>query len=375
MCLWNIKRREKKRDVRQDPKIKQGKKNFKSKVAQFSSQSKVAKKVVAATRLPRQDSGNCIQYLQEHLQGSRFRNLNERLYNQSTKSSFKMFRKDPSLYNVYHEGYEHQRGQWPQDPLLPIVSFVEILYRQYRHFLEGKHGTGAKVKPKSASFAVADLGCGTGRLAELLHMKVNKTSLTDESRNAENTSHENFGDEGKIGPPLHIENMVVHSFDYVALRPFIEIADCSNLPLKENSMHVVVFCLSLMGENFLDSLIEAYRVLKPRSPKSKAGRLLICEVTSRIQNPNEFIELLEAVGFVQVKNQVRLKGGEDMTETKSQGKSYFTYFAARKDFGILEKTQSDPYANPRDYLTQRRKDILEKFTPSSILLPLSAKPR
>ena len=40
-------------------------------------------------------------------------------------------------------------------------------------------------------------------------------------------------------------------------------ADISNLPLKNQSTDVAVFCLALMGVNYLDFLIEAGRVLKP----------------------------------------------------------------------------------------------------------------
>lgn len=41
------------------------------------------------------------------------------------------------------------------------------------------------------------------------------------------------------------------SFDLVALKPFIKVADIKNLPLAENEVDVAVFCLSLMGKNYL----------------------------------------------------------------------------------------------------------------------------
>jgi ribosomal RNA-processing protein 8 len=44
----------------------------------------------------------------------------------------------------------------------------------------------------------------------------------------------------------------MHSFDLVSLKPFIKVADITNLPLTDKSADVAVFCLSLMGKNYLD---------------------------------------------------------------------------------------------------------------------------
>lgn len=54
----------------------------------------------------------------------------------------------------------------------------------------------------------------------------------------------------------------VHSFDLVALNPRVQVCDMSKTPLTNESVDVVVFCLSLMGTNLQDYLIEANRVLK-----------------------------------------------------------------------------------------------------------------
>ena len=68
----------------------------------------------------------------------------------------------------------------------------------------------------------------------------------------------------------------VRSFDLVAKKPFIEVADIANLPVPESTADYCVFCLSLMGTNYLDFLIEANRVLKKGH-----SELLIAEVESR----------------------------------------------------------------------------------------------
>jgi ribosomal RNA-processing protein 8 len=45
-----------------------------------------------------------------------------------------------------------------------------------------------------------------------------------------------------------------------------------------------VFCLSLMGVNYIDFIIEAHKKLK------NGGLLMICEVTSRILDKNAFVK-------------------------------------------------------------------------------------
>lgn len=55
----------------------------------------------------------------------------------------------------------------------------------------------------------------------------------------------------------------VFSFDLVSPNPRVTACDMANVPLKDSSVHVVIFCLSLMGTNLADFLREAYRVLLP----------------------------------------------------------------------------------------------------------------
>lgn len=54
----------------------------------------------------------------------------------------------------------------------------------------------------------------------------------------------------------------VHSFDLVASNDTVTACDMSKVPLSNASVDVVVFCLSLMGTNLRDYLLEANRVLK-----------------------------------------------------------------------------------------------------------------
>lgn len=53
-----------------------------------------------------------------------------------------------------------------------------------------------------------------------------------------------------------------YSLDLVAKTDDIIACDMSNTPLETGSIDIVVFCLSLMGTNVKDFILEANRVLK-----------------------------------------------------------------------------------------------------------------
>lgn len=65
----------------------------------------------------------------------------------------------------------------------------------------------------------------------------------------------------------------------------------ANCPLPIASVDVAVYCLSLMGTNLREYLIEANRLLR------YGGILKIAEVESRFQNVDKFIEQLNKYGF------------------------------------------------------------------------------
>ena len=110
----------------------------------------------------------------------------------------------------YHGGFRAQVEKWPVNP----VSIMAQLLKSARP------GT-----------VVADFGCGEAELA----------------RTFANSQ------------------LVFHSFDLVARNEFITACDISKVPLADASVDVAIFCLSLMGTNFMDFLKEAKRVLRPRS--------------------------------------------------------------------------------------------------------------
>ena len=111
-----------------------------------------------------------------------------------------------------------------------------------------------------------DLGCGEGRLAEHFAKDLDKKEFRLLSS--------------------------VRSFDLMALKPHIEIKDIVETGLESNSCDVAVFCLSLMGTNYKEFIIEALHILRI------GGYLIISEITSRFSNINSFILVLKNFGAV-----------------------------------------------------------------------------
>lgn len=155
--------------------------------------------------------------LKARLSGAKFRWLNEQLYTQTGREAFCQFQKDPQLFQDYHEGFQEQVKQWPENPL-------DVIIRDIEQSMLSEEGQG--------SFVISDMGCGEGRLA--LYFK------------------ERFP-----------QRAVVHSFDLIATNAMVVACDMLRVPLAPNSMDVVVYCLSLMSTDWMKSLEEGLRILRP----------------------------------------------------------------------------------------------------------------
>uniref|UniRef100_A0A7E4UPV9 Ribosomal RNA-processing protein 8 n=1 Tax=Panagrellus redivivus TaxID=6233 RepID=A0A7E4UPV9_PANRE len=173
--------------------------------------------------------------LVDRLSASQFRYLNEKLYTMKSKEAVEMFADDASAFDAYHKGYRVQVEKWPINP-------VEHIIKQLRKF--------------PADAVVADLGCGEAKIAQKLSSRLK-----------------------------------IHSFDLVAANEHVVACDMSKLPLADESVDVVVFCLSLMGTNLADFFCEANRILKID------GVVKIAEVWSRFKNLKKFLNGLEQMGF------------------------------------------------------------------------------
>jgi ribosomal RNA-processing protein 8 len=171
------------------------------------------------------------------LQGSRFRYINEYLYTVKGEEAFKLFRQDPTLFKIYHNGFRSQMEKWPVNPVTLFIEQLKII---------------------SSPMVIADLGCGEAQVA---------ASVVDKHR--------------------------VYSFDLVALHEGIIDCDMTHVPLESCSVDIALFCLSLMGINFIDYLKEAHRILRHQ------GYLKIAEVSSRFtMGTGKFIHTMEhELGF------------------------------------------------------------------------------
>lgn len=155
--------------------------------------------------------------------------------------------------------------------------------------------------------------------------------------------------EGRLGLTL-ASSHTVHSFDLVSAHPHITAADIAHVPLDNESVDVVVFCLSLMGTNIGkfsclvlwsvltvcailgDFLQEANRILK------KGGVLKIVEVRSRFEKEAEgvkkFIRTVKKLGFNDTNHT------ENQASTSHSNKMFFELECVK----IADATTAVPYS-------------------------------
>ncbi|KAF2836068.1 hypothetical protein M501DRAFT_997299, partial [Patellaria atrata CBS 101060] len=202
--------------------------------------------------------------MRSKLAAARFRHLNEELYTKPSTESLALFSESPEMFDDYHTGFQQQVGVWPENPVDGYIK--DVLERgrvktlsQKARFKKEKKGQApapesngepsignARPLPRTqGTCTLADLGCGTAGLSTALQ------------------------------PHLSQFNSKIHSFDLAASSPLVTIADISNLPLPDGSVDIAIFCLALMGTNWIDFVEEAWRVLRWK------GELWVAEIKSR----------------------------------------------------------------------------------------------
>lgn len=99
--------------------------------------------------------------------------------------------------------------------------------------------------------------------------------------------------EGLLETELTKKNILkeITSYDLLSTKEHIKACDIRKLPHKNNSIDITVFCLSLMGTNYLEFLTEAVRVLKVK------GWMIISEVSSRVVSTKGFQDMLSQIGL------------------------------------------------------------------------------
>jgi len=182
--------------------IKKSSTNQKFKIAPSKSQPKEFDQVQPAVKKTNKKL-SITDEAKLRLESAHFRFLNEQLYTSRSSDAWNLFQEDPQSFYTYHKGFQNQVAKWPVNPLDLIIKEL-------------------KKEPKTSVFA--DFGCGEARLSA-------------------SVPHQ------------------VHSFDLVAANENVTACDMAEVPLENRSVNAVIFCLSLMGTNVNDFLIEANRVL------------------------------------------------------------------------------------------------------------------
>ncbi|KAL2061833.1 hypothetical protein VTL71DRAFT_7211 [Oculimacula yallundae] len=185
--------------------------------------------------------------MRQKLISARFRHLNQTLYTTPSAHSLSLFAENPEMFTEYHEGFRRQVEVWPENPvdiyLAQILSRGPIKGPSRGNPLDK---TKEQALPRTEGTCVlADLGCGDAALSTSLQPHLKKLKLK------------------------------IHSFDLQSPSPLVTKADIANLPLKDGSVDVAIFCLALMGTNWVDFIEEAYRILRWK------GELWIAEIKSR----------------------------------------------------------------------------------------------
>lgn len=226
------------------------------------------------------------------LSGSRFRWINEQLYTTNSASALTMIQKQPELFDEYHRGFASQVESWPENPVDLFIR--ELVYKGVSKMVNSPGGLpGVKDNRGQHKVVVADMGCGEAKLAIEVDAFMDSYNNPKEIKTLMKKFKKKFG--GGKDIPLKNKKLAidVHSFDLKRINDKITVADIKNVPLNDNSCSIAIFCLSLMGTNFLDFIKEADRILVA------GGELWITEIKSRLSDPKgeEFIKAIESLGF------------------------------------------------------------------------------
>ncbi|KAI1755217.1 methyltransferase-domain-containing protein [Xylaria castorea] len=208
--------------------------------------------------------------MREKLVSARFRHLNETLYTKPSDEAFQLFQDSPEMFQEYHEGFRRQVNVWPENPVDGYIMDIRLRGQQ-RHLYKPKPGQATPTPTTSVHplmrtngvCTIADLGCGDAKLAITLQSEKKKLNLN------------------------------ILSYDLQSPSPLVTKADIANLPLADGSVDVVIFCLALMGTNWVSFIEEAYRILHWK------GELWVAEIKSRfghVSNKNKNAVVTHSVG-------------------------------------------------------------------------------
>ncbi len=158
----------------------------------------------------------------------------------------KYFIKNPNVWVEYHKQREINKTSWDEDP-------VDVIARE--------------INERNDTNVIADMGCGLAKLSKIVKSN-NKVISIDHYSEDKNV----------------IKCDMKDTSEYI----------------KDNTIDITVFCLSLWGINYLDYIKEAYRIT------SKRGLLYICEPNDKF-NKEELINSIKEIGFNKINETIRGK--------------------------------------------------------------------
>lgn len=216
--------------------------------------------------------------MRSKLASARFRHLNESLYTKPSADSLSLFTEDPSMFEDYHRGFAQQVEVWPQNPVDDYVESIlkrgsiKIAKDPWRAQMRDKKKKGPVVAAETQDDESDRPIIPRGNNKPLPRVHGGKCLIADLGCGVASLSY-------RLQPHLASLNIDIKSFDLSQpsgpSKSLVTIADISALPLKENSTDIAIFCLALMGTNWLDFIDEAYRILRWK------GELWVAEIKSR----------------------------------------------------------------------------------------------
>ncbi|KAL8888006.1 MAG: hypothetical protein Q9215_004492 [Flavoplaca cf. flavocitrina] len=228
---------------------------------------------------------------------ARFRHLNQTLYTTPSTHASSLFSSNPEAFASYHDGFRAQVASWPSNPVDIFIQEIKTrgasggpksqkqLWRTEKKKKLGKKGKNdadvenglpaeeaggnsagdsTKVDPIPRHFqtrtcTIIDLGCGDA------HLHASLLPVTDSL----NLKLHSFDLAPGAGPNAHL----------------ITVSDIAKLPLADKSVDVAIFCLALMGTNWIDFVVEAARVVRI------GGECWVGEVRSRFTGTKDIERL------------------------------------------------------------------------------------
>ncbi|PGH10990.1 hypothetical protein AJ79_05141 [Helicocarpus griseus UAMH5409] len=242
------------------------------------------------------------QSMRQKLLSARFRHLNQTLYTTPSSQAMELFTSNPELFAEYHAGFTRQvHESWPSNPVDGYINAVKTRGAVRPPNQKGGHRKPDKNERRAAAIGplprrpnglctIADMGCGDAKLARVLTPSAKKLNLR------------------------------LLSFDLHIADPLITKADIANVPVADGTVDVAIFCLSLMGTNWVAFVEEAWRVLRGDGK----GECWVSEVKSRfgkVARRNKIGQRADgggagagAGGGKKDKKKKKGKGGDDVDE-------------------------------------------------------------